>query len=196
MAVFHIAFPAMPFPAHRDVPYIPDGLCDAPQARAPRPLGPALAIFFIAFAVLQGAWSEARGTIIERWVIDDVTVRPAAMLIRFLTPDAHATAAGARIKALGGGLNILDGCDGTEVMLLLVAAFAAVRLGWRKRSAGIALGVCFVFVANQMRILALFYAFRADRHLFDLLHTTILPALLVAAVSLYFYGFLHRDRLA
>lgn len=199
MASFRIAFPVMAFPthrAHRDMPFIPDGLCDAPQARTPYPLSLTLVIFVTLFAVLQWAWSEARNTAIERWVIHDITVKPAAVLIQFMTPAAHARAVAASIKSPGGGLNILNGCEGTEVMFLLVAAFAAVRMGWRHRLAGIALGLVLVFVLNQVRILALFYAFRDDRHLFDLLHTTVLPALLIAAVVLYFYVCLRRDRLA
>ena len=186
----------MTFPVHNEVPFIPDGLCDAPQARTPYPLGLTLAIFFAVFAVLQWGWSEARGTAIERLVIHEATVKPATMLVQFITPDAHARPVAASIKAPGGGLNILNGCEGTEVMFLLAAAFAAVRMNWRHKLIGLGMGLGLTFVLNQARILALFYAFRNDRHMFDLLHTTVLPALLVAAIAVYFYVFLHRDRLA
>jgi exosortase/archaeosortase family protein len=186
----------MAFPTHNEVSYLPDGLCVVLQARTPYPLWLTLVIFFGVFAVLQWSWNEARGTVIERLVIHDITVKPAAMLVRFVTPEVNARPVAASIKAPGGGLNILNGCEGTEVMFLLVAAFAAVRMGWRHRLAGLVLGLSLVFVLNQARILALFYAFRNDRKLFDLLHTSVLPAVLVAAVALYFYAFLHRDRLA
>ena len=173
-----------------------NGLCDTPQPQTPYPLWLTLAIFLGVFAVLQGAWNEARGTWVERLVIHEATVKPAAAMIQIISPEAHAQPVAASIKAPGGGLNILNGCEGTEIMFLLVAAFAAVRLGWQQRLSGLALGLGLVFVLNQARILALFYTFRNERSLFDLLHTTVLPAVLIAAVALYFYAVLHRSRLA
>jgi exosortase/archaeosortase family protein len=186
----------MPLPTHNHVPCLPDGACEQEPPRDPHPLWLTLAIFLGVFAVLQWAWGESRDTWIERLVIHQATVKPAAALIQIITPQANATPAAASIKSPGGGLNILNGCEGTEVMFLLVAAFAAVNLGWRQRLVGLGLGLVLVFALNQARILALFYAFRNQRSLFDLLHTTVLPAVLIAAVALYFYAVLHRSRLA
>ena len=186
----------MPLLALNDLPYLPDGQCDIEPPQVPYPLWFSLALFLGIFAVLQWAWSESRDTWVERLVIHEATVKPAAALIQILTPQANAKPVSSSIKAPGGGLNILNGCEGTEVMFLLIAAFAAVRLGWRHKLIGLALGLVLIFALNQARILALFYAFRNERSLFDLLHTTILPAVLIAAVALYFYAVLHRSRLA
>ena len=185
----------MPLPVHNDLPYLPDSLCDIPEPQTPYPLWLTIAIFLGLFFALQWLWSEARDTWIERIVIHEATVKPAAALVNLLTPDTNARPVAASIKAPGGGLNILNGCEGTEVMFLLIAAFAAVRLGWRQKLIGLGLGLALVFVLNQARILTLFYAFRNERSLFDLLHTTVLPAVLIAAVALYFYAVLHRSRL-
>lgn len=186
----------MSLPVHNDAAYLPDGLSDTQQPDTPYPFWLTVLIFFVVFAVLQWTWSEARDTWIEQLVIHQATVRPAAALVRATSPEIDARPVAASIKAPGGGLNILNGCEGTEVMFLLVAAFAAVRLAWKRRLIGILTGLGLVFMLNQVRILALFHAFRNDRALFDLLHTSILPALLVAAVALYFYVFLHRARMA
>ena len=183
----------MPLPVYNDLPYLPDNLCDALQPQAPYPLWLTLAIFLGVFAVLQWAWGEARDTAVERLVIHEATVKPAVFLIRAATPGIDAQAVAASIKAPGGGLNILNGCEGTEVMFLLIAAFATVRLGWRQRLTGLVLGLVLIFALNQARILALFYAYRNQRRLFDLLHTTVLPAVLIAAVALYFYAVLYRS---
>ncbi len=173
--------------------YLPDGLCDFPQPQTPYPLWLTLVIFLSVFAVLQWVWGTARDTWIERLVIHQATVKPAAALVQWITPTAHAQPVGASINAPGGGLNILNGCEGTEIMFLLIAAFAAVRLGWQQKLIGLSLGLVLIFALNQARILALFYTYRNDRSLFDLLHTTILPAVLIAAVALYFYAILHRS---
>lgn len=124
--------------------------------------------FLGVFAILQWAWGESRDTWVERLVIHQGTVIPAAALVQWITPEVNARPVAASIKAPGGGLNILNGCEGTEVMFLLITAFAAVRLGWRRRLIGLGLGLALIFVLNQARILALFYAYGNERSLFEI----------------------------
>lgn len=103
---------------------------DLDALRKPRPLWLAGLIFLGIFALLQSGWGAARNTWVERLVIHEATVKPAVALIRLISPKITVTAIGASIKAPGGGLNILNGCEGTEVMFLLAAAFATVRQQW------------------------------------------------------------------
>lgn len=184
-----------PSPAPRaGVDYLPDGFANAPAPRPPvwRGAGWRIALFALVFAALHAGWSALAGTPAEQVLIHHVAARPAAALIGALTPAVAAVAEGTRIRAAGGGLNILNGCDGMEVAFLLLAGFAAAPLGWRRRLAGLAVGLGLVFLANQARIVALFYAFRADRAMFDLLHTLILPIVLVGIVALFFHAWLPR----
>lgn len=174
--------------------YLPDGIAGLPESRPPRPASRSLIIFLAVFALLQWGWNSARGTWVERLVIDQATVVPAAMLVRTLTPEIAARANGPSIKAAGGGLNILNGCEGTEVMFLLIAAFVATRMPWRSGLLALGAGLGWVFLLNQARILTLFYTFRADRSWFDILHTAVLPAVLVALTAGYFYAILHALR--
>ncbi len=166
----------------------------APQRVAGRSLWQTLLGFILAFLALQGAWTACRDTWVERLVIHQATVRPAVAAIRLLTPQVLARPVQAAIEAPGGGLRILNGCEGTEIMFLLAAAFVAVPLSPRRWIPGLALGLTGIFLLNQARILILFYAFRADRALFDTLHTLVLPLLLVALVALYFYTVVHPAR--
>jgi exosortase/archaeosortase family protein len=172
--------------------FFPDAANEEPPP--PRSLRHTLLIFIAVFALLQWGWSVARDSWLERLVVHQATVVPAAALVRLLTPAIPAQAVAASIKAPGGGLNILNGCEGTEVMFLLAAALAAVRLSWRYRLPALLLGVALIFVLNQARILTLFYTYRADRGLFDALHTAVLPVLLVAATAAYFHAVLHYSR--
>lgn len=144
------------------------------------------ACFVFAFAVLQGFWGVARGSAVEQVVIGTLTVEPAAGLINLLTPEARAVAHGTRLAAPGGGINVRYGCEGTEVLFLLLAALLACPLSWRARLGGALCGGCLVFALNQVRLLALFYAYRAEPALFDRLHGTVAPIVLVAATALFF----------
>jgi len=161
-----------------------------------RPLASWLAalLFLCVFGLFELGYDACRGSSFEHWVIGDLTVAPTAALINALTPAAGVTALGNRLQALGGGLVILKGCEGVEVMFMLVAAFVAVNLPWRRRAAGLVLGLVWVFCLNEARLVALFYASRHDTALFNLLHGTVLPVVLVLAVALYVLAWLPGER--
>lgn len=151
--------------------------------------------FVAVFTVLQFGWQAIRGTAIESVVVDDATVRPAAFLVRALTPAIPAHAVGSTLEVPGGGLRIANGCEGTETLFLLVAGFAVAPLGWRLRLTGLAWGTLVVFVVNEARIVALFYASRHDPALFSLLHETVLPIVAVLMIFAFFHAWLvHASR--
>jgi exosortase/archaeosortase family protein len=151
--------------------------------------------FGAVFASLQLAWQSARGTSFERFVVHTCVVRPAAAVVNFITPEVHAQAVDFSLRARGGGLNILNGCEGVEVLFLLIGAFAVVPLRWRLRLPGLLLGAAVVYLVNQARILALFYAYRADHALFDTLHASVAPIAVILLVAGYFYAWLvHSSR--
>jgi len=149
-------------------------------------------VFVGVFAALQIGWQSVQGSALERFVIHDATLVPAAFAASHLTPSIGAHAEGSRLMAPGGGLNILNGCEGMDALFLLLAAFLAAPLSWRSRLSGIALGIVVVFLVNQSRILVLFYAFRIDRHWFDPLHAFVTPIAVVLVICAYFYVCLAR----
>ena len=153
-----------------------------------------LLAFLGAFTAQQLGWQALRGSLAEQLVIHWGTVVPAAWLVDILTPGAQARAVGFSLVAPGGGLNILNGCEGMETLFLLVAAFLVAPLPGRLRWQGLLLGTVVVFVVNQLRILTLFYVFRADANWFDPLHGTVTPIAVVLLVAAYFYSWLLHAR--
>ena len=172
------------------VPYMPDGYTPGDEPPRPWPAWVRVAIFALCYLALQGLYARSTGTNIERFFLIDIGSKPAALLIATMHPEIQARVEGPRVLAPGGGINIANGCEGTDIYFLLVAAFAAAALSWRMRAAGLGLGLIIAFALNQARIVTLFHAFRADRSLFDLLHTTVTPVLLVVAIALYFHAWL------
>ena len=146
--------------------------------------------FLALFTLLQLSWQSLRETAAGRFIVHDCTVEPAAWLVSRLTPSVHVRAVDYSLRAPGGGLNILNGCEGMEALFLLSAAFAVAPLAWRQRLGGLLLGIAVVFTVNQARILLLFYGYRASPAWFDALHTTITPIGVVLVISAYFYAWL------
>ncbi|HUO43541.1 MAG TPA: exosortase/archaeosortase family protein [Burkholderiales bacterium] len=163
----------------------------APPRKIRSPIIYAL-VFFAVFLGLQWLWDTALGSPFGKFWIDVLTVRSAVALIDILTPHTAAVASDRTIAAPGGGLNVLPGCDGTDLLFLLTAAFVVCPIPWMSRLRGIAVSLALVFVLNEIRILALFYAARADKSLFDLLHTIVAPVVLITIATLFFYVWVHR----
>jgi exosortase family protein XrtM len=165
---------------------------ESPRARGPGPRAFLLraAAFVAVFMLLQTGWEGARGSWLERLWVHDLAVRSATAVINTLTPGVGATAQGSRIVAPGGGLNVLFGCEGTDVVFLLLAAFAVFSMPWKHRLGGAVSGLVLVFVLNQARIVGLFYAFRLNRSLFELMHSAGAPLLMVTICGLFFQAWL------
>ena len=145
------------------------------------------------FCALQLGWQALGGTWVQRLVVDEITVGSTAALVNAVTPAVHAQAVGTAVHAPGGGLNIVNGCDGTETWFLLCAAFAVAPLTARARVAGVMLGTLIVFGVNELRILALFYANRSDPELFNLLHAIVGPIAVILGVAAFFYGWVTKN---
>ena len=148
--------------------------------------------FVLVFMVLQAGWEAARGSWLERLWVHELTVRSATALINLLTPDVHAIASGSRIVAPGGGLNVLFGCEGTDVLFMLAAAFLVFPLPARIRVIGLLSGLAWVFLLNQLRIVSLFYAYRSNDNLFAFLHGTAEPLLMIALTGAFFHLWLRQ----
>lgn len=175
------------------VDYWPDAN-DWQNIPAPTPQPPSLIVqallFLLVFAILQVGWLLTRDNAFGHWVRGDLTVRPAVMLINMLSPQIHATAYGNQILATGGGLVIKLGCEGVEALFILIAALATAPLSRKSVLNGAAYGTLFIYSLNQLRILGLFYAYRADKPLFYLLHGTVAPLALIALAGLFFHWWL------
>jgi exosortase/archaeosortase family protein len=148
----------------------------------------------LAFSLLQQGWEAARGGPLEHFVIHEATVRPAALLIDLVTPGLHVAAIGYTLHSPGGGINVLNGCEGTEVWLLLAAAFAVAPLRAHMRVLGALLALPLVLLLNDLRLVGLFYALRFDRDAFAALHGSVTPVLLVCAAASYFHAWLAHER--
>lgn len=155
------------------------------QPRKPIPAWASALVFIAVFFLLQMSYDACRGSDFEHFILGDLTVAPTAALIDLLTPAVKVKALGNQLIAPGGGITVLKGCEGTEIMFMLVAAFAAVSMPWRRRLSGLGIGILLVFCLNQARLLALFYVHRSEPSLFNLLHGTVGPIVLILCVALY-----------
>ena len=143
------------------------------------------AAFAVIFLALQAAWAALEGSQVWKTWMETLNVGTATAFINLLSPEADALADGTRIRAAGGGLNLLQGCDGAELLLLLTSAFLVAPISLKWRIIGWGLGLALAWLLNVGRLVTLFYAWRADPATFDLLHNYIGPVFLILVLGLY-----------
>lgn len=147
--------------------------------------------FLLVFVILQMLWLWVRDNSFGHFIRGDITVNPIVGLINILTPEVDAKAFGNQILAKGSSLVVKLGCEGIEVLFILIAALVTSPvLPSKAKLYGIVYGALFVYALNQLRILSLFYSFRADKSLFHLLHGTVTPLILVSLAGFFFQWWL------
>lgn len=86
---------------------------------------------------------------------------------------------GTVIRSARFAVNIENGCNGVETMLIFLAAVIAFPASWRWRIAGIGLGVVAIQIVNLIRVVALFLTGAYLPDLFDTSHTVIWQTLVI-----------------
>lgn len=80
---------------------------------------------------------------------------------------------GTIIRGQRFAVNIRNGCNGVEAMLIFLAAVLAFPAPWRARLAGLALGVVAIQAVNLVRVVALYLTGAYFPSWFDASHTVI-----------------------
>lgn len=142
-------------------------------------------VFAALFAALQALWTAGEDGVLWRLWVEILNVDVATAVISQFAPDLGVHADGSRIRAPGGGLNVLQGCDGAELLWLITAAFVVAPVPWLWRLGGWLAGLLLVWGLNVGRIAALFFAWRSDPQWFDWLHNYIGPLVLIVLLALY-----------
>jgi exosortase H (IPTLxxWG-CTERM-specific) len=111
-----------------------------------------------------------------------------------------ASSSGAILNSLGQGVHVLgtlitsprfavnieNGCNGVEAMLILVACVAAFPASGRARVTGVLLGAVFVQVLNYIRIVTLYLLGAYHPRVFQLFHTAVWQiAIILAAIGFF-----------
>lgn len=76
-------------------------------------------------------------------------------------------------------VNIRNGCNGVEAMLIFLAAVLAFPAPWRSRLLGLAFGILAIQAVNLVRVVALFLTGAYFPSFFDASHTVVWQTLVI-----------------
>jgi exosortase family protein XrtM len=143
--------------------------------------------FLALFALLAGAFEALRGTAFERFVVEDLILKPTAWLIDTLTPAERVELVGRTLMSADGtSLRVVRGCEGVEMFLLLLAAILAYPSSARRRALGLLWGSILAYALSILRLMTLYYILRHRPNLWEALHGLILPLGPIVLMALYF----------
>lgn len=98
------------------------------------------------------------------------------------------TREGTALRSARFAVNIRNGCNGVEAMVIFLAAVVAFPAPWRARGIGLLLGVLVIQAVNLVRVIALFLTGAYFPAWFDSSHTVIWQGLVIlTAVLLWIY---------
>lgn len=91
----------------------------------------------------------------------------------------HVALRGTVIQGPHFAVNIRNGCNGVEAMLIFLSAVLAFPASWRSRLAGLALGTLAIQAVNLVRVVSLYLTGAYLPRFFDASHTVIWQSVVI-----------------
>ncbi|HVT19259.1 MAG TPA: exosortase H [Thermoanaerobaculia bacterium] len=104
----------------------------------------------------------------------------------------HVSMQGTVIRNARFAVNIRNGCNGVEAMLIFLSAVLAFPSPWVSRAVGLALGIVAIQAVNLVRVVALFLTGVYFPKLFATSHTVIWQTLVILFAVLLWLFWAHR----
>lgn len=131
--------------------------------------------FLVIFAILLGG----SFALISLNSINEHVIEPFTGMVAVVSGVAldvigqDVTRTGTQIRSDRFHVNIRNGCNGVETMLIFCSAVLAFPAPWRARALGLGLGLIAIQLVNLLRVVALFLTGVYFPKLFDTSHTVI-----------------------
>jgi exosortase H (IPTLxxWG-CTERM-specific) len=179
--------PAVVAPA----PASDDGDDETPRKR----LRPEVRFLITFLVVLAASFAFLAWTPVNDHVVEPFTgqiAKASGVVLRGLGQDV--TRSGTMLRSARFAVNIKNGCNGVEAMVILLAAIVAFPAPWKARLLGLAAGAAAIQVVNLVRVVALFLTGAYLPRFFDTSHTVVWQTRVILAAVLI--GILWARRVA
>ena len=119
-------------------------------------------------------------------------VEISAIVIRLFGGAATANQVVLQNPSSGFAMEVLDGCNGDDVAVLLWAAILAYPASWLEKGKGLLAGTAIIYVINFLRIISLFYLGQYNRQWFEFAHLYVWESVFVLLTLTIFWMWVRR----
>lgn len=151
---------------------------DSPTAR--RPWRREVTFLVVFLGLLAGSFTLISWHPVNDHVIEPFTAgvaRVSGATLSLLGQDVQMR--GTIIESPSFAVNIRNGCNGVETMLIFLAAVLAFPAPWKARGIGLVFGILAIQLVNLIRVVALFFTGAYFPSLFDTSHTVIWQSVVI-----------------
>jgi exosortase H (IPTLxxWG-CTERM-specific) len=143
-----------------------------------------LAKFFaiLIAAYLLIAWNPVNDNVIVPFTAG--VAKASGTLLQWIGQPVDVS--GTVIRSSRFGVNINNGCNGVEAMLILLASIVAFPASLKARAIGLGLGALVVQLLNAVRIVTLYLLGAYQPRLFDMFHTAVWQILVILSAIIFF----------
>jgi exosortase H (IPTLxxWG-CTERM-specific) len=138
------------------------------------------AVLIVAYLLI--AWNPVNDSVIVPFT--EAIARGSGVLLNLM--GEHVSVRGTAVSSARFGVNINNGCNGVEAMLILLASIVAFPASMKARAVGLLLGALAVQLLNFIRIISLYLLGAYHPKLFDLFHTAVWQVVIILAAIGFF----------
>ncbi len=149
-----------------------------------------LAVFIV---ILGGGFTLLSVNAVNDHVIEPFTAgvaRASGMALNLIGQDTRMR--GTIIESRRFAVNIQNGCNGVETMIIFLAAVFAFPASWPARAIGLMLGLLAIQFVNLVRVVALFLTGAYFPRFFDNSHTVVWQTVVIVSGVLLFVFWANR----
>ncbi len=129
-------------------------------------------LFIVFFVAAQSAYFVLRPLITPVYV-HILNAGVSSSIINLISPSEKTEARGPEIISGNFIVSIEEGCEGMDGILLFAAAVLAFYAGIGEKALGISIGGLFLYIANLLRIITLYFVSKYHPGYFDVIHVLI-----------------------
>jgi exosortase H (IPTLxxWG-CTERM-specific) len=164
----------------------PQRSAPAPTAVPPPPWRRPEVRFLVVFLLVLGAsfallaWRPVNDHLVEPFT--SLIARASGVTLQAIGQDV--TRHGTVLRSPEFAVNIRNGCNGVEAMVILLAAIFAYPAPWKARLLGLGLGALVIQAVNLVRVVGLFLTGAYFPRLFDSSHTLVWQSVVILVALL------------
>ncbi len=144
-----------------------------------------LVVTAILFVVLQRAYIAFRDSDDNR-LNHVVNAEVSATIINLISPERGVEAVDGVLRGGAIPIDIRKGCEGFEVMIIMIAVMLAFPMPLVYRITGMIAGCLFIYVLNIIRIVSLFYITLKRPEFFDAAHISVWQTIIIMLATGFF----------